>query len=101
MKYPNVKYKQYIIDNLDRALAEGWITVCYQPIVRAANGRVCDEESLSRWVDPERGVLTHEEVIPVLEDARLIDRLDLYVPELTLAKLKRQAAPGFYWCRSP
>ena len=32
--------RQYILDNLDRALAEGWIKTFYQPIVRAANDRV-------------------------------------------------------------
>ena len=35
--------KQYIIDNLERALAEGWITVYYQAIIRASDGKVCDE----------------------------------------------------------
>ena len=48
---------QYIINNLDRALKEHWIKVYYQPIVRAVNGKVCDEEALSRWIDPEKAEL--------------------------------------------
>ena len=44
--------RQYVVDNLDRAIEEKWIQAYYQPIVRAANGRVCDEEALARWIDP-------------------------------------------------
>ena len=40
---------KYIIDNFDRALAEGWVEVYFQPIIRTSNGRVCAEEALVRW----------------------------------------------------
>ena len=86
----------YIVNNLDRALAEGWIEVCYQPIVRAANGRVCDEEALSRWNDPTRGRLSPGLFIPVLEEARLVHKLDLYVLDQILLKIRRQAQAGLY-----
>ena len=87
---------RYIYANLDRALTEGWIKVFYQPIVRAADGRVCDEEALSRWIDPVKGFLSPAEFIPALEEAKLIYRLDLYVVEQVLQKLKRQAEAGLY-----
>ena len=88
--------RQYIIDNLDRALTEKWIKVYYQPIIRSANGRVCDEEALSRWVDPVRGLLSPADFIPTLEEARLIYKLDLYVVEQVLEKMKAQAQAGLY-----
>ena len=75
----NAEKEQYVIDNLDRAIAEGWIKVYYQPIIRAANGRVCDEEALARWIDPEKGMLSPVDFIPVLEEARLIYKVDLCV----------------------
>ena len=87
---------RYIIANLDRALAEGWIQVYYQPIIRAADGKVCDEEALSRWIDPVKGFLSPAEFIPALEDAKLIYRLDLYVVEQVLDKMKRQAEAGLF-----
>ena len=87
---------QHINGNLDRALAEGWIKVYYQPIIRAANGRVCDEEALSRWIDPERGFLSPADFIPALEEAKLIYKLDLYVVDQILEKMKRQADVGMY-----
>ena len=77
----------YIINNIDRAIQEKWITVYYQPIVRAVNGRVCDEEALARWIDPERGFLSPADFIPVLEDTMLTYKLDLYVLEQVLEKL--------------
>ena len=88
--------KQYIISNLDRAIAEKWIQVYYQPIVRAVNGRVCDEESLARWIDPVRGALQPADFVPVLEDAKLAYKLDLYVLEETLEKLRKQKESGLY-----
>ena len=92
----NVRMRQHIIDNLDRALDEGWVQIYYQPIVRTSNGRVCNEEALARWVDPEKGILSPADFITILEDAMLIYRLDLYVVDRVLEKLKQQAEAGLY-----
>ena len=88
--------RQYILDNLDRALSEGWIRAYYHPIVRAANAMVCDEEALARWEDPVRGTLSPADFIPFLEDAGLIWRLDLYMVEQVLQRMKKQQAAGLY-----
>ena len=89
-------HQQFIIGRLEKAIEQKWIQVYYQPIVRAANGRVCDEEALARWIDPERGFLSPAEFIPMLEDAKLIYKLDLYVVEQVLEKMKRQQAAGLW-----
>ncbi|MBR4555284.1 MAG: EAL domain-containing protein [Ruminococcus sp.] len=92
--YYNMKMKdieerqQYIIANLDRAIEERWIKVYYQPIVRAINGRVCDEEALARWIDPLKGFMSPADFIPVLEDHNLIYKLDLFMVECVLRKIK-------------
>ena len=85
---------RYITNHLDQALAERWIKVYYQPIIRAVNGRVCDEEALSRWIDPTRGILSPAFFIPVLEKARLIYKLDLYVLDEILAKMQAMRQAG-------
>ena len=82
--------QQYIIANLDRAIKEGWIKAYFQPIVRAVNGKVCDEEALVRWEDPVHGFMMPSEFIPVLEDSGLIYKLDLHMVDLVLEKLKTQ-----------
>ena len=91
-----VSRRQYIIDNIDRALQEGWIHVYHQPIVRTVTGNVSDEEALARWIDPEKGMLAPDQFIPVLEDARLIYKLDLFVLEQILQKMKKQEENGLY-----
>ena len=85
---------RYLINHLDQALEERWITVYYQPIVRAASGRVCDEEALSRWIDPVKGMISPGVFIPILERARLIYKLDLYMLDRILEKMKEQARMG-------
>ncbi len=85
---------RYVINHLDQALAENWIRVYYQPIVRSVNGRVCDEEALSRWIDPVRGMLPPDDFIPILEKARLIYKLDLYVLDRILEKMQAQQQAG-------
>ncbi len=86
--------RQEIIDNLDRAIEEGWIKVYYQPIVRSTNGKVCNLEALARWEDPERGMLMPFKFIPVLEEAMLIHKLDLCIVKLVLRDLKNNEKEG-------
>ena len=88
--------KLYIIENIDKAIAERWITVYYQPIVRAVSGMVCDEESLARWIDPVKGFMSPADFIPILEEANLIYKLDLYVIEQAIEKIKYLESIGLY-----
>ena len=85
---------QYILENFQKALTEKQIVVYYQPIIRSMSGMVCDEEALSRWNDPVKGMLSPAEFIPALEEARLIYKLDLYVLETVLEKIKKQSEAG-------
>lgn len=89
-----IRNNRYFTGCLDRALEERWIRVFYQPIVRASTGKVCDVEALARWFDPEMGMMSPEEFIPVLEKARLIHKLDLYVLERILEKMQMQVEVG-------
>lgn len=86
--------KQTILTCFDKALKEGWIKVHYQPIIRAVNGKVCDEEALSRWNDPQLGMMSPAEFIPVIEEAGLIYKLDLYVLDHVLEKMRVQMEQG-------
>ena len=89
-----IRRKQYIEQNIDKAIQEKWIQVYYQPIVRAMNQRVCNEEALARWIDPNEGFLSPAEFIPQLENAGLIYKLDLCVLDQVLEKMSRQAEKG-------
>lgn len=88
--------KQYIVENLDTAIREKWIQVYLQPIIRSVNERVCDVEALARWNDPEKGLLTPDVFIPVLEESGLICKLDLYMVESVLESIKVQIDYGMH-----
>ncbi|MBO4396495.1 MAG: EAL domain-containing protein, partial [Eubacterium sp.] len=88
--------RQYIVENLDRALEENWVTAFYQPIIRATNRKVCDEEALARWIDPNRGMLSPADFIPILEETRLIYRVDLHIVDIILERIKEQKKRGIY-----
>ena len=85
---------RHVISHFDEALEKHWIQVYYQPIVRAVSGKVCDEEALSRWFDPSKGYISPGDFIPALEGAGLIYRLDLYVLNQVLLKMKSQQEMG-------
>ena len=88
--------RQYVINHLEQAIDENWIKAFYQPIIRATNLKVCDEEALARWIDPERGMLSPAEFIPILEDSRLIYKVDLKMVEIILEKMKNQRRAGLH-----
>jgi len=90
-----IEKQQYVLDNLDRAINEGWIEVYFQPIIRAANDKVCEEECLARWNDPEKGFLSPVDFIPVLEEKGIIHKLDLHIVDKVIEKLKDQAKKGY------
>jgi diguanylate cyclase (GGDEF)-like protein len=58
---------------LKRAVAEGnQFIVHYQPRVSARDGRITGAECLVRWVNPERGLVSPAEFIPLAEELGLI-----------------------------
>ena len=88
------KRRRYIQTNIDRAISEKWIDVYYQAIFRAVNEKVCDEEALARWIDPELGFLSPADFIPALEASGQIWKLDLYVLGRILEKINTEKEIG-------
>ena len=84
----------YIINSIDNAVKNGWIVPFYQPAVWADTGKVCGCEVLARWKDPVYGQLFPNEFIPVLEEYRLIHKLDLAIYELAFRDLRTSMDAG-------
>ncbi len=82
--------KKYIIDNIDKAISEGYIRPYYQSIIRSSTSAICGKETLARWIDPVYGFLSPAEFIPVLEDSKQLHKLDLYIIERALADNKKR-----------
>ena len=74
-----IEDQRYILSHLDEAINNDHIQVYYQPIVRASTERLCVWEALSRWIDPDRGLITPDRFIGVLEDYQLIHKLDSHM----------------------
>ena len=73
--------RNYVIDHFREALEKHWIQVYFQPVARTISGTLASVEALSRWRDPEKGMISPGVFIPLLEDSRQIRKLDLYVLE--------------------
>lgn len=82
--------RDYVTEHLEEALENHWIQVYYQPVIRTLTGELCGLEALARWVDPQVGFLSPASFIPVLEQARLIHRLDAYVLEEVCRMLRER-----------
>ena len=89
-----LRFRQHIVNHLDDAIRNEWLQVYYQPIVRADTERICCEEALSRWNDPERGFLVPIRFIPPLEEAGLMYKLNLAVVDRVLRERRRREENG-------
>ena len=88
--------RQYIVNHIDEAIEKGYIVPYYQPVVWSKNEQLCGAEALARWVDPIYGFLSPAEFIPVLEETRLIHKLDAGIVEAVcrnMAKARQQKKP--------
>ncbi|MCR5293899.1 MAG: EAL domain-containing protein [Lachnospiraceae bacterium] len=82
------EFRQYLVSHLDEAIEKDWIKVYYQPIVRPSSRRICNLEALSRWEDPRFGFLMPAKFISILEEERLIYKLNLHVIRQVLRDFK-------------
>lgn len=71
--------RQFIENNLRRALEVGQFVLHYQPKIDLVDRRVSGIEALIRWRHPERGLVTPEQFISVAEDCGLIVAIDDWV----------------------
>lgn len=67
--------------DLRGALKTSDLFLDYQPILRAADGRLAGLEALVRWRHPQRGLLMPDRFIPVAEQTGLISELGIQVLE--------------------
>lgn len=84
--------RNYIIDHFREALEKRWIHVYFQPVIRTISGTLASVEALSRWIDPQKGMISPGIFVPLLEDSRQIRKLDMYVLEeiCRLCQLQRE-----------
>ena len=84
--YDNEMYDQIIRERkmeerMESALDHGEFLVYLQPKVDVRNGSVMAAEALVRWNDPEHGMISPGEFIPLFEKNGFLEKLDMFVFE--------------------
>ncbi|MBX9635523.1 MAG: EAL domain-containing protein, partial [Magnetospirillum sp.] len=62
-----------------RALSNQEFAVFYQPKVQAQTNRIVGAEALVRWFDPDKGMISPVDFIPVAEETGLIEQIGSWV----------------------
>ena len=91
-----IEQKHDLLVELDQAIEDGNLGVVYQPKWDLSASRLNGAEALVRWNHPERGMISPEIFIPMLEKAGRIDGLTFHVLQRALNDLTRwnQWRPG-------
>ncbi|HAG68550.1 MAG TPA: diguanylate cyclase, partial [Lachnospiraceae bacterium] len=86
--------RQYIVNNIDKAVEKGYIKVYYQPVVWSESRKLAGCEALARWIDPKYGFLSPGDFIPILEEHRQIHKLDKCIYETVCRDLRESLDKG-------
>ena len=81
-----------IEDDLRRAISADELTIAYQPLIRARDGRMNGVEALVRWEHPTLGQIPPEDFIPLAESRGLIVPLGEWVLARACRDAKRWPA---------
>lgn len=83
-------------NRLRRALQAGEFTLHYQPKVDCVSRRTVGLEALIRWQDPERGLVSPGEFIPLMEETGLIVEVGAWALRQALADRRMWQAQGLH-----
>lgn len=90
----NLVEEKNVVTAFDQALAERQFAMYLQPQVSSRDGKVAGAEALVRWISPDKGVLYPKNFVPILENAGLLYKLDLFIWEEAAKKLSEWKKRG-------
>ena len=77
--HADAEERRQLEQDLRDALAQGGLTVFYQPVVHTSTERITGFEALLRWTHPTRGPISPVKFIPIAEDSGLIAQIGEWV----------------------
>ncbi len=77
-----------LTSRLRRALSADQFELDYQPLFSLDDGRPVGVEALIRWRDPERGLISPGDFIPLAEETGLIERIGEWVLDAAVAQAR-------------
>lgn len=78
-----------IENHLRKALQQNEFTLYYQPLVDLADGRIFGFEALIRWKNPELGLISPADFIPLAEEIGIINGIGEWVLREACSNAKR------------
>ena len=83
--YQDIVRKKQIESRMQSAMDHGEFVVYYQPKVDIETRKVVAAEALVRWKDPENGLISPGDFIPIFEKNGFLEILDMYVIDTVLS----------------
>jgi diguanylate cyclase (GGDEF)-like protein/PAS domain S-box-containing protein len=83
----NIRIHHEDIERISRAIAERELVLYYQPKVNMRTGLVIGVEALIRWQHPEKGLLSPDSFLPIIEHHPLCVDLGQWVIDTALTQI--------------
>lgn len=89
-------HQRLVLENkLRHAIEQKHFQLFYQPQMDLDTGEIIGTEALIRWIDPEQGMMSPADFIPLAEDTGLIGQIGDWVIETACRDMKALHEQGF------
>lgn len=95
---PVARRQVSLMGDLRRAMAEGEVTVAYQPKIDLRSGEIHHVEALVRWDHPVDGPIPPDRFIPLAESTGVVSELTEFVLDRAVSDCARWKALGWSLC---
>jgi diguanylate cyclase (GGDEF)-like protein len=91
---PQTPDRLALVGEFRGALERGELVLYYQPQVGLGTGAVVAAEALIRWLHPQRGLISPDDFIPLVQETGLVKPLTHYVLDLALRQCRKWIESG-------
>ena len=91
---PQLRRQLSMMSDLRKAMAEGLLSLAYQPKLSLTTGKITDAEALIRWTEADGRSLPPDKFIPLAEATGVIHEVTLFALRAATADLRRWAEKG-------